>query len=414
MDSIETTSGQSRLSPEVRNQLRYAIDRAFSVRDPAEKLFSNIVDILEAPFVGAGGGNPSQAALMKALETLGAKAVGQVEYWQRKQLEYPCLEDYFDEDGILELPDEISPLLAQKSANGRYSEADWWLKTIQAVASDVAKAERLERTGDLKAFAKAMIACAFEGGDADGGFIQDKAVELGLLEETVFDSGVHKDPNGLTRDGEQWFVYADVLSGDVGGSSLKISDDDDLVLIEGIRSVLPSMGGSTFERESSKWEFDPREGQGEALVYRPASANMIPFSTPIAICRAPKQMAADKWRPVAGYLTAVSPAAIASLIKAHDSLASRLARTTLERDANDQLARANSRRAIEEHERAEAAEAALAESEADRLEQARLNGMGAERELALISECDRLRREIERQTASKVAPSETGTQGSVA
>ena len=344
---------------------------------------------------------------MKALEALGAKAVGQVEYWQRKQMEYPGLEDYFDEDGVLQLPDEISPLLAQKSANGRYSEADWWLKTIQIAASDVAKAETLERTGDLKAFAKAMIACAFEGGDADGGFIQDKAVEFGLLKEKVFDSAVHSDPNGLTIDGEQWFVYADVLSGDVGRSSLEISADDELALIEGIRTVLPSMGGSGFELASSKWEFDPRNGQGEALVYRPASANMIPFSAPIAICRAPKQMDADKWRPFAGYLTAVSPAAVAALIKAHDSLAWQLARMTLERDVNDQLARANGRRAIEEHERAEAAEARLGETESDRLEQARLNGMGAERELALISERDRLLRESERQAASKVAaPSE--------
>lgn len=407
MDGNETTSGHGRLSPEVRHQLRYAIDRAYSVRDPAERLFSNIVDILEAPFARAAIGNPSQAALMKALEALGAKAVGQVEYWQRKQMEYPGLEDYFDEDGVLQLPDEISPLLAQKSANGRYSEADWWLKTIQIAASDVAKAETLERTGDLKAFAKAMIACAFEGGDADGGFIQDKAVEFGLLKEKVFDSAVHSDPNGLTIDGEQWFVYADVLSGDVGRSSLEISADDELALIEGIRTVLPSMGGSGFELASSKWEFDPRNGQGEALVYRPASANMIPFSAPIAMCRAPKQMDADKWRPFAGYLTAVSPAAVAALIKAHDSLAWQLARMTLERDANDQLARANGRRAIEEHERAEAAEARLGETESDRLEQARLNGMGAERELALISERDRLLRESERQAASKVAaPSE--------
>lgn len=398
----ESAVAHGGMSAELRRQLRHTIDRAYSVRDPAERLFSNIVDILEAPFARPVNGNPSQVALMNALETLGAKAVGQVEYWQRKQMEYPCLEDYFDEDGVLQLPDEISPLLAQKSANGRYSEADWWLKTIQGVASDVAKAEAIGRIGDLRAFAKAMIACAFEGGDADGGFIQDKAVELGLLKETVFDNAVHKDPNGMTTDGEQWFVYTDILSGDVGGSALAISAEDELTMIEGIRNALPSMGGSTFDLASSKWEFDPREGQGEALVYRPASANMIPFSTPIAVCRAPKQMDADKWRPVAGYLAAVSPAAVGSLLKAHDSLAWQLARRTLERDANDQLARANGRRAIEEHERAEAAEQRFAEAEADRLEQARLNGMGAERELALISERDRLLRESQKSSQKAV------------
>lgn len=407
MDGIETNSAQGGLSAELRHQLRHAIDRAYSVRDPAERLFSNIVDILESPFAGAASRNPSETALLKALETLGAKAIGQVEYWQRKQSEYRCLEDYCDEDGILQLPDEISPLLAQKSANGRYSEADWWLKTIQVVASDVAKAETLERTDDLKAFAKAMIACAFEGGDADGGFIQDKAVEFGLLKETVFDSAVHKDPNGWATDGDQWYVYADLLSGDVRRSTLEISADDELTLIEGIRSALPSMGKSGFELSNSKWEFDARTGQGEALVFQPPSQTMVPFRAPIAVCRAPKLMDTDKWRPVAEYLTAVSPAAVAALLKAHDSLAWQLARRTLERDANDQLARANGRRAIEEHERAETAEQRLAETEADRLEQARLNGMGAERELALIAERDRLRREIERTAASRDAvPSE--------
>jgi hypothetical protein len=399
MDRKETNQAQGRLSPEVRQQLRYAINRAQSRGDPAEKLFANIVDMLEAPFVGVTNGNPSQANLMRALETLGAKAVGQVEYWHRKQMEYPCLDDYLDDDGDFQIPDDICPLLAQKSANGRYSEADWWLQTIQGVASDIAKSESVERTSDLKAFAKAMIACAFEGGDADGGFIQEKAIEFGLLEETVFDSAVHKDASGLTMDGEQWFTFADVLSGDVGGSSLKISADDRLSLIEGIRTVIPSMGSSSFDLGSSKWEFDPREGQGEALVFRPASANMIPFSTPIVVCRAPKLMDADTWRPVADYLTAVSPAAVSALLKAHDSLAFQVARMTLERDANDQLARANGRRAIEEHNRAEASEKLLAETESDRLEQARLNGIGGERELALMGERDRLLREIQRSEA---------------
>lgn len=405
MDS-EGSPNHGRLTDELRIQLRYAVLRAHSVGDTPERLFTSIIDLLEAPFAGEVYADPLKSALMKALETLGAKAAGQVEYWRRKQTEYPCLEDYWDEDGVLHLPDEISPLLSQKSANGRYSEADWWLSTIRQVASDVVKADDEERArADIKGFAKAMIACSFEGGDADGGFIQDKAVEFGLLKETVFDSAVHKDPNGWAKDGDQWFVYTDALAGDIGRTALELSTDSDLELIHGIRNVLPSMGKSSFELQNSAWEFDAREGQGEALVFRPASDNMIPFSTPVTVCRAPKLADAEKWRPIADYITAVSPAAVAALVKAHDSLAWQLARAKLERDANDQLARANGRRAIEEYERAAAAEQRFAEAEADRLEQARLNGMGAERELALISERDRLLRESQK-SSQNAEPSE--------
>ncbi|MCV9964168.1 hypothetical protein OIU34_19990 [Pararhizobium sp. BT-229] len=394
MDSNGTQKSDGRLTEELRKQLRCAVDRAYSKGETPEKLFAVIVDLLEAPFAGKVYSDPAKSALLKALETLGAKAAGQVEYWRRKQMEYPCLEDYFDEDGVLELPDEISPLLSQQNANGRYSEADWWLSTIRAVAADVAKADTFERAcGDLKGFAKAMIACSFEGGDAHGGFIQDKAVEFGLLSETVFDSALHKDPNGWAKDGEQWFVYADVLSGNVGKSALELSANTDLALVEGIRKALPSMGGSGFELRNSTWEFDARPEQGEALVFRPASDNMIPFSAPIVVCRAPKLADAEKWRPVADYITAVSPAAVAALVKSHDSLSWQLANVTLERDANDQLARANGRRALEEYERAETAERRFAEAEGDRLEQARLIGMGGERELGLIAERDRLLRE---------------------
>jgi hypothetical protein len=326
----------TRLTPELRRQIRYAIDRSFSEGNSnADGLFTNIVDLLEAPFVDSQTMQPSASALMRALETLGAKAVGQVEYWRRKQTEFPGVEDYFDEDGILQLPAEIGPLLSGRSANGCYSEADWWLSTIREAAGEVARASAVERSyGDLKAFADAMIACAFEGGDAGGDFIQDKAVEFGLIKETVVDGQVHTDPNGWAKNGDAWFVKTDALT-DFGRAALEVSSDDDLKMIERLREIVPSMGKSTWEIQNSTWDFEAREGRGESLVFREASANMIPFSTRTAICRAPKLMDSEHWEPVARYITAASPAAVAALMKAHDALEWELERLTAERDKQD-------------------------------------------------------------------------------
>lgn len=63
-------------------------------------------------------------------EALLTKAVGQVEYWRNKQALLPSLEHAVSEDG------EHKPIGDEKAwgagyANGRYSEADWWLTTIR-------------------------------------------------------------------------------------------------------------------------------------------------------------------------------------------------------------------------------------------------------------------------------------------
>lgn len=57
---------------------------------------------------------------------------------------------------------------------------------------------------------------AFAGGSLDGGEVQDKAVELGLLIEEPFDPEKH-DPKGFHIDywvdaGEPWFVFSPDLS----------------------------------------------------------------------------------------------------------------------------------------------------------------------------------------------------------
>ncbi|TJW46345.1 MAG: hypothetical protein E5X65_36590, partial [Mesorhizobium sp.] len=70
--------------------------------------------------------------VMDVLRELEAEAVGQKAYFEAKQRKFPALEDFTGDDGSLSLPDDISPLLLHEVANGRYSEADWWLSTIRA------------------------------------------------------------------------------------------------------------------------------------------------------------------------------------------------------------------------------------------------------------------------------------------
>ena len=64
----------------------------------------------------------------------------------------------------------------------------------------------------LVKFAKDMLACAWEGGDADGGYIQDQAEKYGLIRAVKFDSKIHRDRNGYAQDGEDWFEYSGPLS----------------------------------------------------------------------------------------------------------------------------------------------------------------------------------------------------------
>ncbi|TLX17090.1 hypothetical protein [Rhizobium sp. MHM7A] len=70
---------------------------------------------------------------LEAIEELERKAVSQRAYFDQKQMTLPGLEDYTDEEGYLTLPDDIGPLLTGRETNGRFSEADWWLSTIQAL-----------------------------------------------------------------------------------------------------------------------------------------------------------------------------------------------------------------------------------------------------------------------------------------
>jgi hypothetical protein len=75
-------------------------------------------------------------ARMEVLDQLHSKALGQVDYFDRKQREFTCLDDCLDEEGELHLPDDIGPLLRHDHANGRMSEAAWWRDTLQGLKEE--------------------------------------------------------------------------------------------------------------------------------------------------------------------------------------------------------------------------------------------------------------------------------------
>lgn len=48
----------------------------------------------------------------------------------------------------------------------------------------------------------------FSGCDLDGGSVQEKAVECGLLVETTYDPAVHGESD-IAEPGDRWFVFSD-------------------------------------------------------------------------------------------------------------------------------------------------------------------------------------------------------------
>ncbi len=70
---------------------------------------------------------------LEVIEELERKATAQRAYFDQKQMTLPGLEDYMDDEGFVTLPEDISPLLLEREAHGRFNEADWWLNTIQTL-----------------------------------------------------------------------------------------------------------------------------------------------------------------------------------------------------------------------------------------------------------------------------------------
>lgn len=67
--------------------------------------------------------------------------------------------------------------------------------------------ELRNQSTQIKEFFQWVIHIAFEGGSLDGGEIQDKALELGLLEEIVYCSELHSE---LVSD-EACFEDGDII-----------------------------------------------------------------------------------------------------------------------------------------------------------------------------------------------------------
>lgn len=63
----------------------------------------------------------------------------------------------------------------------------------------------------LAKFVRRCFEDVWEGGDLDGGTLQDRGIEYGLLVRVPFDPAVHVDSNGDAEAGDEWCVYAPEL-----------------------------------------------------------------------------------------------------------------------------------------------------------------------------------------------------------
>jgi len=118
----------------------------FDDPDQAMAVFENEVDARafwkqasidwNCHLMGALPQEPDSGAATEILDRLQKIAFAQRQYFDRKQMEYPAIEDYIDDEGVFTLPDDIEPLLNGHHYNGRFSEADWWLGTIRSLATE--------------------------------------------------------------------------------------------------------------------------------------------------------------------------------------------------------------------------------------------------------------------------------------
>ncbi|NTF17982.1 hypothetical protein G6L37_06165 [Agrobacterium rubi] len=118
----------------------------FDDPDQAMAVFDNEVDARDfwskastdwnCHLLGALPQEPDSGAAADILDRLEKVAAGQRQYFDRKQTEYPGIEDFLDGEGVFTPPEEIEPLLNAHHYNGRFSEADWWLETIRALATE--------------------------------------------------------------------------------------------------------------------------------------------------------------------------------------------------------------------------------------------------------------------------------------
>ena len=120
--------------------VRYAAGKAMIaardgvVDDKAEArllAIADSLDRLEAAAPTLASAPAGDAGVLKA--DLLAKAEGQVAYWRKAQEGLKTLQDGYSEDGETYTPIGDDAAWTAGRANGRYSEADWWHKTIAAM-----------------------------------------------------------------------------------------------------------------------------------------------------------------------------------------------------------------------------------------------------------------------------------------
>lgn len=96
-------------------------------------------EMLEDAIVGyLSAIEPSPSPRAQALEELRAIAEKQKAYWFEKQKCVKALEEAYSEDGEDYTPLGDHEAWKSGSANGHYSEADWFLKTIESLLSHLA------------------------------------------------------------------------------------------------------------------------------------------------------------------------------------------------------------------------------------------------------------------------------------
>lgn len=61
---------------------------------------------------------------------------------------------------------------------------------------------------DLTTFALWCVEQVFEGCDLDGGDVQDKAVECGVLVPTRYDPAIHGENQVDAEPGDDWYVFS--------------------------------------------------------------------------------------------------------------------------------------------------------------------------------------------------------------
>ena len=78
---------------------------------------------------------------------------------------------------------------------------------------------------NLAEFARWVLETStFDGSDLDGGDVQDKALECGVIVETNYDPAIHGETAICeVKPGDPWFVFSDEFKASLNGTGRKAS-----------------------------------------------------------------------------------------------------------------------------------------------------------------------------------------------